>query len=745
MTPEAFDQFRQVWLCDSEYRQPDGCRPAVHCMVAREWRSGQTIRVWGDELARMAQPPFAIGPEALLIAYYASAEMGCFLAMGWPLPTRILDLFAEFRCLTNGLSVPCGNGILGALAFHGIDSIDAAEKRSMRELAMRGGPYSADEQAALLTYCETDVVALDKLLRAMLPKIDLPRALLRGRYMAAAARMERTGVPIDVETLERLKSHWSRIQSRLIAAVDTDYGVYVPTGRVLSPDSSFGATVLKTAAEWGIDPYCLADAADFVWREERLGRAEQQEALTAARKATGLTLQRIAAWENQGHDYSTWPHLDDIARSLAGQYPELGIGRGYGQDTGCDNTDYEGQLWALLRKDPPVARPKHHPDIMARAAKLVLSGGSCCGLGKLSFSEHRWAAYLARNEIPWPRLASGALDLSDESFRQMARQYPVVAPIRELRHTLGQLRLNALAVGPDGRNRCMLSAFQARTGRNQPSNSKSVFGPSCWFRGLIRPAPGRAVAYCDWSQQEFGIAAALSRDEAMMAAYSSGDPYLTFAKQAGAVPADATRDSHPRERGQFKTCSLAVQYGMGAKSLAQAIGQPEVVGRELLLIHQRTYPRYWAWSEAAVNHAMLQGSLHTVFGWRIQAGPDCNPRSLANFPMQANGAEMLRLACCLATERGIAVSAPVHDALLVEGSADEIADVVARTQAAMAEASRIILNGFELRSEAKVNRLPTRRAPWRRRSARVRGSPAASARTPGPFPRDTRSAEVAEP
>ncbi len=25
-------------------------------------------------------------------------------------------------------------------------------------------------------------------------------------------------------------------------------------------------------------------------------------------------------------------------------------------------------------------------------------------------------------------------------------------------------------------------------------------------------------------------------------------------------------------------------------------------------------------------------------------GPDANPRSLANFPMQANGAEMLRLA-----------------------------------------------------------------------------------------------------
>jgi hypothetical protein len=73
-----------------------------------------------------------------------------------------------------------------------------------------------------------------------------------------------------------------------------------------------------------------------------------------------------------------------------------------------------------------------------------------------------------------------------------------------------------------------------------------------------------------------------------------------------------------------------------------------------------------------------------------------------NFPMQANGAEMLRLACCLATERGIRVCAPVHDALLIEGPADDIEHVVAETEAAMAEASRVVLNGFELRTDAKI-------------------------------------------
>ena len=109
----------------------------------------------------------------------------------------------------------------------------------------------------------------------------------------------------------------------------------------------------------------------------------------------------------------------------------------------------------------------------------------------------------------------------------------------------------------------MLSAFRARTGRNQPSNTKFIFGPSVWLRGLIQPPPGYGIAYIDWAQQEFGIAAALSGDPLMMEAYCSGDPYLAFAKQAGAAPPDATKATHKAIRDQFKSTVLAVQYGMG--------------------------------------------------------------------------------------------------------------------------------------------------------------------------------------
>jgi DNA polymerase I-like protein with 3'-5' exonuclease and polymerase domains len=92
------------------------------------------------------------------------------------------------------------------------------------------------------------------------------------------------------------------------------------------------------------------------------------------------------------------------------------------------------------------------------------------------------------------------------------------------------------------------------------------------LRGLIKPEPGRGLAYIDWSQQEFGIAAALSGDSLMKEAYLSGDPYIKLGQQAKAVPPDATKKSHPKERELFKQCTLATQYGMGARSLAARIG-----------------------------------------------------------------------------------------------------------------------------------------------------------------------------
>jgi hypothetical protein len=166
---------------------------------------------------------------------------------------------------------------------------------------------------------------------------------------------------------------------------------------------------------------------------------------------------------------------------------------------------------------------------------------------------------------------------------------------------------------------------------------------------------------------------------------------------------------------------------MGASSFARRIGQPEIVSRDLLAAHRRTYSTFWRWSEAKVDYAMLHNDLQTCFGWHTHVTADRNPRSLQNFPMQANGTEMLHLACCLATEAGIEIYAPVHDAVLIGAPLDRLDHDIDRMRAAMAEASRWVLDGFELgtdivrRVEYPGRYMDSRgKAMWRRVSDLVR-------------------------
>jgi len=340
-----------------------------------------------------------------------------------------------------------------------------------------------------------------------------------------------------------------------------------------------------------------------------------------------------------------------------------------------------------------------------------------------TFKADRFDAWLGRQHIPWPRTSTGRLQLDRDTFKEAANTYPQVAPLRELRSSLAELRLEKLAVGPDGRNRTSLMPFAARSSRNTPSNAKFIFGPSVWLRGLIRPEPGRALAYIDWSSQEVAIAAALSGDQALLDAVQSGDPYLRFAKLAGLAPDNATKQTHSQVRNLCKTCLLGSNYGMGAASLAQRTGTSVPVAEQTQRALARAFPVFWQWAEHMVDVGELRGELSTILGWTLRVTRDTRSTTLRNFPMQGNAAEMLRLACCLATERGIQVCAPVHDALLVEADADDLGEVVAATRAAMSGAACSVLGGVDVGTDVTAVAWPARYADprgqvmWERVSA----------------------------
>ena len=163
----------------------------------------------------------------------------------------------------------------------------------MRELAMRGGPFTTGERAALLDYCETDVEALARLFPKMLPHIDWPRALMRGRYMAAAAHIERNGVPIDTKTLTRLRENWDRIQDSLIASIDAQYGVY--EGRTFKLER-FERYLAANNIPWPRLPSGQLDMKDDTFREMARAYPASYAAARASHVAVTNASQRPGRW-----------------------------------------------------------------------------------------------------------------------------------------------------------------------------------------------------------------------------------------------------------------------------------------------------------------------------------------------------------------------------------------------------------------------------------------------------------------
>src|SRR5262249_49396929 len=140
---KVLDRFRQIWAIDFEFYAPDGHVPEPLCVVGKELRSGRYVRQWLQANGKGQPPscPFPTGPATLFVGYFVSAEAGCFLQLGWPLPHYVLDLYTEFVRETSGLpsyKVPHGKGLLGALTYRGFHAMEVAEKEAFRELAMRG-------------------------------------------------------------------------------------------------------------------------------------------------------------------------------------------------------------------------------------------------------------------------------------------------------------------------------------------------------------------------------------------------------------------------------------------------------------------------------------------------------------------------------------------------------------------------------------------------------------------------------
>lgn len=237
--------------------------------------------------------------------------------------------------------------------------------------------------------------------------------------------------------------------------------------------------------------------------------------------------------------------------------------------------------------------------------------------------------------------------------------------------TVGERRTFFDYFGADGRARCWLNPYGSQSSRFQPSATGFIPLKSAWMRSMIEPKPGFSIASIDYASEEFLLSALLSKDEDMYESYASGDPYLTFAKKAKAVPPEGTKETHPLERLRFKSTVLGISYLMGEISLAAKLTADTGVhhtpeqAKKLIDLFFDVYANYSAWIDKTINDYKTKGYLTLLDGW-VMFGDNDNLRSISNCPVQGAGGCVLRRAIKLAQERGLRVIIPLHDALYIE-------------------------------------------------------------------------------
>jgi DNA polymerase-1 len=241
---------RDVIVLDAEFVPRMGEPVIPVCLCAKSLTTDREWRIFAEP--GVHQPcPLPVESDILYVSFSAPAEWSYFLACGWELPPTILDLYAEEMLLTNTQRDERGKryvpSLLLTLAKYGLDAMTAAEKEAMRDLVLRGHPFSDGERAAILGYCLEDVTNTAALLPVMLPWLNLEEALLRGSFTRAVAWIEYNGIPVDQHAYERLVRNWPELTSSLARRIEQEhgYGVYVPdkNGKMKWTEAGFSAMI----------------------------------------------------------------------------------------------------------------------------------------------------------------------------------------------------------------------------------------------------------------------------------------------------------------------------------------------------------------------------------------------------------------------------------------------------------------------------------------------------------------------
>lgn len=396
----------------------------------------------------------------------------------------------------------------------------------------------------------------------------------------------------------------------------------------------------------------------------------------------------------------------------------------------------------------------HFPFYVKEKSKTVLGG-------EWKFKTSQVVAFVESKGLQgkWPKTATGNYKTDDETLDGFSH-LPEISALRECNKQVGQLKWFrpdsgsgfTESVGSDNNLRTFLGPFGTISARNAAPAKRFPFAMSSWIRAIIKPNKGEVIVACDYSSQEFYIAAMMSGDKEMIEAYRSSDPYLYFAKATGAIPMDAdpkkvknpakclevVKDSfkdiyRPTQseldsidvsisqeyhkyykysdlRGLYKATTLGLQFGMAYASLAKKLSLDmkrevsEEEAKALIDMHKKLYRVFWKWNDGNLSKYKRQKHFTLWDGWTL-LGDNESDLSMKNFPVQGSGSVMMRLAVRKCHDLGIRVMNPLHDAVYIRCAEGDEERIVPLFKKCMTDACyEMFGDSVEMRGDVDVHR-----------------------------------------
>ncbi len=237
-------------------------------------------------------------------------------------------------------------------------------------------------------------------------------------------------------------------------------------------------------------------------------------------------------------------------------------------------------------------------------------------------------------------------------LNKLAGQHPIIEMMSEYRE-LSKLQNTYIEVLPElvdkktGRIYGEFNQVIAATGRLSSQNpnlqnipARTELGQE--IRAAFAAPAGALFVKADYSQIELRLAAHLSQDEKMTAAFRAGEDIHA-----------ATATALGISRRAAKTLNFGVLYGMGPQSFARAAKVSVEEARSFIGRYREQYSGLTRFIEATLEETRATQTVTTMFG-RKRVMPEINSRAPViraqaeriafNFPLQGSAADILKKA-----------------------------------------------------------------------------------------------------